>query len=275
MTKEEAPMEGEEAEAAPMEAKEDLVDIVPFDATKKKKKKKPTNVESLGESSNNVTEKMENLAIGDSADNAFSGLKKKKKKPSGADALNEEADPVDELNGETEEGERPAPTQYPWEGTERDYHYEELLSRVFNILRENNPELAGDRRRTVMRPPQVLREGTKKTVFVNFMDLCKTMHRQPEHVMNFLLAEMGTSGSLDGQQRLVVKGRFAPKNFEGILRRYINEYVICNGCKSPDTILSKENRLFFLRCEQCGSNRSVAPIKAGFVARVGRRKADA
>ncbi|MCL7021711.1 hypothetical protein MKW94_018917 [Papaver nudicaule] len=52
-----------------------------------------------------------------------------------------------------------------------------------------------------------------------------------------------------------------------------DEYVICNGCKSPDTILSKENRLFFLRCEQCGSGRSVAPIKAGFVARVGRRKA--
>jgi len=50
----------------------------------------------------------------------------------------------------------------------------QLLDRVFNILRENNPDLAGDRRRTVMRPPQVLRGGTKKTVFVNFMDLCKT-----------------------------------------------------------------------------------------------------
>ncbi|WMV36042.1 hypothetical protein MTR67_029427 [Solanum verrucosum] len=128
---------------------------------------------------------------------------------------------------------------------------------------------AGDRRRTVMRSPQVLREGTKKTVFVNFMDLCKTMHRQPEHVMTFLLAEMGTSGSLDGHQRLVViKGRFAPRN-----PLPIYEYVICNGCKSPDTILSKENRLFFLRCKKCGSGRSVAPIKAGFVARVGRRKA--
>ena len=53
----------------------------------------------------------------------------------------------------------------------------QLLGRVFNILRENNPDLAGDRRRTVMRPPQVLREGTKKTVFVNFMDLCKTYDR--------------------------------------------------------------------------------------------------
>ncbi|KAJ8765496.1 hypothetical protein K2173_014618 [Erythroxylum novogranatense] len=29
-----------------------------------------------------------------------------------------------------------------------------------------------------------------------------------------------------------------------------DEYVICIGCKSPDTILSKENRLFFLRCEK-------------------------
>jgi translation initiation factor 2 beta subunit (eIF-2beta)/eIF-5 len=54
------------------------------------------------------------------------------------------------------------------------YVWSQLLGRVFNILRENNPDLAGDRRRTVMRPPQVLREGTKKTVFVNFMDLCKT-----------------------------------------------------------------------------------------------------
>lgn len=51
------------------------------------------------------------------------------------------------------------------------------------------------------------------------------MHRQPDHVMAFLLAELGTSGSLDGQQRLVVKGRFAPKNFEGILRRYVSEYL--------------------------------------------------
>lgn len=52
------------------------------------------------------------------------------------------------------------------------------------------------------------------------------MHRQPDHVMAFLLAELGTSGSLDGQQRLVVKGRFAPKNFEGILRRYVSKYCL-------------------------------------------------
>ena len=50
----------------------------------------------------------------------------------------------------------------------------QLLGRVFNILHENNPDLSGDRCKTIMRPPLVIREGTKKTVFVNFMDLCKT-----------------------------------------------------------------------------------------------------
>ncbi|XP_057789695.1 eukaryotic translation initiation factor 2 subunit beta-like isoform X2 [Salvia miltiorrhiza] len=259
------------------EVKDEGGDIAPFDPSKKKKKKKPVAQELAEDDSvDTIAEKTESLSVSDGLETSFAGLKKKKKKAAHTD-LNEEketvGEDVDDTIGEDEEGEGIVLQQNTWEGSDRDYEYEELLGRVFNILRENNPELAGDRRRTVMRPPQVLREGTKKTVFVNFMDLCKTMHRQPEHVMTFLLAEMGTSGSLDGQQRLVVKGRFAPKNFEGILRRYINEYVICNGCKSPDTILSKENRLFFLRCEKCGSGRSVAQIKAGFVARVGRRKA--
>ncbi|WVZ67090.1 hypothetical protein U9M48_016226 [Paspalum notatum var. saurae] len=231
-----------------------LRSLAPFDPTKKKKKKKVV-IQDPSDEVEKLAEKTETLAVAEPAELNFTGMKKKKKKQVDLDSTADLGDGEDAQDDQVveEQGEGivlGGGPRYPWEGTDRDYKYEELLDRVFNILRENNPDLAGDRRRTVMRPPQVLREGTKKTVFVNFMDLCKTMHRQPEHVMMFLLAEMGTSGSLDGQQRLVIKGRFAPKNFEAILRRYINEYVICNGCKSPDTILSKENRLFFLRCEQ-------------------------
>ena len=197
-------------------------------------------------------------------------LKKKKKKKTrdlGDDELGGEGGDLDEGEGAAATG-----SGLPWDGTTRDYHYDELLGRVFGILRENNPDLAGEKHKTILKPPQVLREGTKKTVFVNFSELCKAMHRTPEHVINFLMAELGTSGSLDGQARLVVKGRFLPKVFEGILRRYINEYVICNMCKSADTLLHKENRLYILRCQACGASRSVAAIKAGFLAQVGRRK---
>lgn len=145
-----------------------------------------------------------------------------------------------------------------------------MLDRVFGIIRTANPELGG-KKRTVLKPPQVLREGTKKTVFVNFVDLCKAMHRQEDHVMQYLLVELGTTGSLDGQKRLICKGRFMPKVFEGILRRYVNEYCLCSMCKSTDTVLSKKDRLTFVSCNSCGATRSVQAVKAGFVAQVGRR----
>jgi translation initiation factor 2 subunit 2 len=36
-----------------------------------------------------------------------------------------------------------------------------------------------------------------------------------------LFAEMGTTGSVDGAGRLVIKGRFQQKQVENVLRRYI------------------------------------------------------
>merc|ERR1712100_504001 len=66
------------------------------------------------------------------------------------------------------------------------------------------------------------------------------------------MAELGTTGTLDGQQRLIIKGRFLPKVFEGVLRHYFIDYVICNMCKSSDTQLVKEatTRLSYCRCQR-------------------------
>lgn len=155
----------------------------------------------------------------------------------------------------------------PWAGTDRDYTYEELLERVFNIMRQKNPKMVGgQKKKLVMKPPQVVRVGAKKTSFVNFTEICKQVHRQPKHLLAFLLAELGTSGSVDGNHQLVIKGRFQQKQIETVLRRYIKEYVTCHTCRSPETILQKETRLFFLQCETCGSRCSVQSIKSGFQA---------
>lgn len=57
------------------------------------------------------------------------------------------------------------------------------------------------------------REGNKRSIFANIVEICKKMHRQPEHVIQFLFAELGTSGSVDGSGRLVIKGRFQQSEF--------------------------------------------------------------
>lgn len=242
------------------------------DKKKKKKKKKEEDILQMQEEAADQAggeEPGEELSL----DLNLKKKKKKKKTRKEEFDLEDEAEDAGDV-GASEGAEMKKAGNFPWSGTDREYTYEELLDRVFGILREKNPELTGERRRTVLKPPQVAREGTKKTVFTNFMDLCKAMNRQHEHVSNYLLAELGTSGSLDGQQRLVVKGRFLPKGFETVLRRYVNEYVLCPGCKSVDTLLDRDSatRLMHLRCQQCGASRTVQAIKSGYVARVTRRQ---
>lgn len=157
--------------------------------------------------------------------------------------------------------------------------YDHMVTRFFDILRVDNPEMASDRQGVKYKipPPIVMRDGMKKTSFSNIKQIADKMHRSTEHVIQFLFAELGTSGSVDGAQRLIIKGKFQQKGIEGVLRRYISEYVTCKTCKSANTRLVKENRLYFLECNSCGSRRSVQNIKTGYqaVTRDARRKANA
>jgi translation initiation factor 2 subunit 2 len=138
--------------------------------------------------------------------------------------------------------------------------------------------------------------------------MCR-LKRTQEHIQSFFLAELGTTGSIDGSERFLIRGKYPPKNIENLLRKYIavsiitqtiihydrivtrflscamlriyahrillQEYVTCTMCKSLDTELTKDpiSRLSFLNCQSCGSQRSVAAIKAGYHATVkGERK---
>lgn len=161
-----------------------------------------------------------------------------------------------------------------WTNDSAEYLYEDLLNRVYGIMREKDPNRDLEcKKRLVMKPPQVIRVGTKKSSFINFLDICKMLHRNPQHLQAFLLVELGTSGSIDGNNQLIIKGRFEQRQIETVLRHYIKEYVTCHTCRSPDTYLQKDTRLFFLQCESCGSRCSVATIKSGFQAVTSKRAA--
>ncbi|KAF3062552.1 putative eukaryotic translation initiation factor 2 subunit beta [Trichoderma lentiforme] len=152
--------------------------------------------------------------------------------------------------------------------------YTMLLSRFFTVLSQKNPDhsLSGTKSYKIP-PPQCMREGNRKTVFANIADISKRMKRTEEHLTAYLFAELGTNGSVDGNRRLVIKGRFQQKQIENVVRKYIIEYVTCKTCRSPDTELNKgENRLYFITCNNCGSRRSVTAIKTGFSAQIGKRK---
>lgn len=161
----------------------------------------------------------------------------------------------------------------PWLTSERDYTYSELIGRIFRVLRANNPELAGEKKKINMVLPIVNRESSKKSTFSNLPEVCKRLNRTPEHLIQFLLAELGTTGSVDGANALVIRGRFQQKQIEAVLKRYVQDYVQCKTCRSAETSLIKENRLYFIKCEVCGSSRTVSTIKSGFKAQSEKKAA--
>lgn len=207
---------------------------------------------------------------GENEEFSFDLSLKKKKKKKAITAETHIEDTV-EANKEGNNDVNALEKQSSWMHSDREYTYEDLLSRVFGILRQNNPDLAGDRKKFTIIPPEIGREGSKKTAFANIAELSRRIRRPVEHVTQFLLTELGTTGNMDGAQRLIIKGRFQQLQIENLLRRYIGEYVTCKTCRSPETQLSKDNRLFFIKCESCGASRSVTTIKAGFKAQTGRR----
>ncbi|KAJ4222606.1 translation initiation factor eIF-2 beta subunit [Fusarium solani] len=208
-------------------------------------------------------------------------LKKKKKKKSSKvekDKFTEQLEALekedDEPAEEAEEGDMNEGTGIWAHDETKSIGYSMLLQRFFSQLAQKNPDhsLSGTKSYKIP-PPQCMREGNRKTVFANIADICKRMKRTEEHVTAYLFAELGTSGSVDGSRRLVIKGRFQQKQIENVVRKYIIEYVTCKTCKSPDTELNKgENRLYFITCNNCGSRRSVTAIKTGFSAQVGKRR---
>jgi translation initiation factor 2 subunit 2 len=183
-----------------------------------------------------------------------------------------EQDAAQELTGEGEE------CHEDDQDRKAEYTYDELLDRVVDLLQANNPDLV-EKKRTRIKPPQLQLMSSKKTLWQNFQEICSMMQRDPQHVYQFFMAELGTEGSIDGNQRLIIRGKYVAKYIESLLRKYVVEYVTCEMCRSPNTDLVKDqgSRLYFCNCRDCGSSRSVAPIKSGYHAtsRADRRAARA
>jgi translation initiation factor 2 subunit 2 len=65
------------------------------------------------------------------------------------------------------------------------------------------------------------------------------MQRDPQNAYQLFMAELGTEGTIDGNQRLIIR--------------------------SPNAELVKDqgSRLYFCNCRDCGSSRGVVPIESG------------
>jgi translation initiation factor 2 subunit 2 len=134
------------------------------------------------------------------------------------------------------------------------YDYEELLRRA----RSQIPEVALKRQRLELPRLQHAMIGMRTVVF-NFKEIANALNRDPQHVLKFLTREMATAATLQ-ESRAIFKGKFSRDTLERLLQRYMDNFVVCPVCKSPDTRVVKEKRLSFLVCEACGARSSIPQL---------------
>jgi translation initiation factor 2 subunit 2 len=176
--------------------------------------------------------------------------KKKKKNNIPSTSKSNTELPAKEFNAETN-------TELPTTEEEKDYTYAELLERLYTQLNMSKKPVEAQNRISLT-PPQVSKFGSKKTIFINFATLTKQLQRNNAHFSKFIFDELATTGSIDSQERLLLKGKFTSAHIETVIRKYLREFVICNNCKSMRTTLDKDNanKLLFLICQNCGAKRS-------------------
>ena len=98
----------------------------------------------------------------------------------------------------------------------------------------------------------------KQTIIKNLSEVANKLRRDPNHLLKYVSKELAVPGTFDGK-RGSLNGKFKDDLMQSRLKKYIDEFVMCNECKKPDTELINFEGIKYKRCEVCGAR---APVKA-------------
>ena len=129
--------------------------------------------------------------------------------------------------------------------------YDTLLDRAF----EKMPEIAGQKERFEM--PKVMGHVQgNRTILSNFLQIAQAFNRPPEHMLKYVLKELATPGEI--KKTFVLFGTKIPASrINEKIEQYAENYVLCKDCGKPDTKLSKEGDVLFMKCMACGAKHSI------------------
>jgi len=130
-------------------------------------------------------------------------------------------------------------------------NYEQLLEDAYGKIKQTSDS----RGRFEIPKVEGHFEG-KKTIITNFTQIASHIRRNPEHFQKFLLRSLAAPGQIEGD-RLVLNIKVPSSKINQKIEDYVNEFVLCNECKKPDTELIREDRITFIHCLACGAKHSV------------------
>lgn len=93
-----------------------------------------------------------------------------------------------------------------------------------------------------------------KTVIPNIMSIGKSLNCPAIYLLKHFGYELGTQSRIDGTQRYILNGNHEKGKLQELLQKFINTYILCIRCKTPETVLKVLPKRCKLRasCAACG-----------------------
>ena len=113
-----------------------------------------------------------------------------------------------------------------------------------------------NKKKPIFPQPNIISKD-RKTFFINFSELCKTIDRTQDHVKKYLETETNIPTSILGDGGLKFDVSIKPQQIKNIITTFIKELIICKDCRTCITTLEKENRLTYMCCSNCNSKKSI------------------
>ncbi|MEM5831584.1 MAG: translation initiation factor IF-2 subunit beta [Candidatus Aenigmatarchaeota archaeon] len=121
--------------------------------------------------------------------------------------------------------------------------YYDLLEKAFEKVR-------GGKDGTRFKIPEIKISIIKnKTIIENFLEIVTILRRSKEDLLKFFSKELGAAATLNST-KLIINKIVKKEVLDEKLKKFIEEYVLCKHCKSPDTKIENKK----IVCEACGAS---------------------
>jgi translation initiation factor 2 subunit 2 len=109
-------------------------------------------------------------------------------------------------------------------------------------------------------PDPVVRPEGNVTVYENFAETHDRLARDASHLLRVLQSEFATSATIDDAGRARFTGAFKQTRVAEALDEYVETFVRCSECDSPDTRFVSEQGSTVLKCDACGALSAIPDV---------------
>ena len=138
---------------------------------------------------------------------------------------------------------------------------DQLLDRAYDKLQKIQKEKNKQKKSFVK--PEVVNHN-RKSYITNFTKFCASINRDLESVRKFINKDMNAEVSIMGDNNLDnettgLKFNMIYKSSQimNCITNYMKEYVLCELCKSGNTEILKIDRITYISCDSCKSQKAI------------------